>query len=320
MTLVRFVQWLVVIVVLIAAAVSVWYLTLEQKRPTGVVAPPVTASTTYTTTAVLSYRCDAAKSITVTYREQNTPAAPVAAGEPPVPTGQVVVVFGAEPPVTLAQSLSADGARYANADESLVFWSKGQGAMVLEQGEESTYRNCIAVSAESSVVPEVYHDGVHGFTVRYPADFTVATYTYSGIDAMHIIPGVKFTLSPALATGTNLSRDSYVSIEYQASTTTVCDASSFLSDGRSGTPTVITDGDRSYSYATTADAGAGNRYEEAVYVIPNSQPCIGVRTFTHSTVLENYDPGTVRAFDAEALTTLFTAVRRSLVTDPRFTP
>ena len=44
--------------------------------------------------------------------------------------------------MTLPQTLSADGARYANADESIVFWSKGNGLTFTENGKE-TYLGCV---------------------------------------------------------------------------------------------------------------------------------------------------------------------------------
>ncbi len=41
----------------------------------------------------------------------------------------------------LPHALSADGARYANADESLVFWNKGRGAFITENGT-TTFADC----------------------------------------------------------------------------------------------------------------------------------------------------------------------------------
>ncbi|MCX6736566.1 MAG: MliC family protein, partial [Candidatus Parcubacteria bacterium] len=40
--------------------------------------------------------------------------------------------------MTLPQAISASGARYANADESFVFWNKGDTAFVTE-GSETTF-------------------------------------------------------------------------------------------------------------------------------------------------------------------------------------
>ena len=44
--------------------------------------------------------------------------------------------------MNLSQAVSADGGRYANSDESFVFWTKGKGAFVNENGT-TTYANCI---------------------------------------------------------------------------------------------------------------------------------------------------------------------------------
>lgn len=42
----------------------------------------------------------------------------------------------------LHQTISASGARYANEDESFVFWNKGDTAFIQEDGV-STYNNCV---------------------------------------------------------------------------------------------------------------------------------------------------------------------------------
>jgi len=45
----------------------------------------------------------------------------------------------------LPQVISGSGARYANADESFVFWNKGDTAFVTEGVEEKmTYAECVA--------------------------------------------------------------------------------------------------------------------------------------------------------------------------------
>ena len=43
--------------------------------------------------------------------------------------------------ITLPQAISADGARYANPDESFVFWNKGNTAFIDENGVR-TYDGC----------------------------------------------------------------------------------------------------------------------------------------------------------------------------------
>jgi membrane-bound inhibitor of C-type lysozyme len=45
--------------------------------------------------------------------------------------------------LVLPQALSASGARYANGDESIVFWNKGDTAFI-EEGGRTTYQGCVA--------------------------------------------------------------------------------------------------------------------------------------------------------------------------------
>ncbi|MDD4358313.1 MAG: MliC family protein [Candidatus Pacebacteria bacterium] len=42
----------------------------------------------------------------------------------------------------LIQTISASGARYANNDESFIFWNKGDTAFI-QEGDETTYDNCL---------------------------------------------------------------------------------------------------------------------------------------------------------------------------------
>lgn len=44
--------------------------------------------------------------------------------------------------ILLPQAMSASGARYANADESLVFWNKGDTAFFEENGK-GTFTDCV---------------------------------------------------------------------------------------------------------------------------------------------------------------------------------
>jgi len=51
--------------------------------------------------------------------------------------------------MNLPQAMSASGARYANADESIVFWNKGDTAFVTE-GEATTFANCLVKQAKDA--------------------------------------------------------------------------------------------------------------------------------------------------------------------------
>ncbi|MCK9446031.1 MliC family protein [bacterium] len=51
----------------------------------------------------------------------------------------LVLIDGRE--LILPQTISGSGARYANSDESIVFWNKGDTAFI-QEGELFTYENC----------------------------------------------------------------------------------------------------------------------------------------------------------------------------------
>lgn len=111
-------------------------------------AAPTTPNRSLVSTAV--YTCDQGKTIAAAYYEG--PAAPQPApGEPATPTGSVDVSIGGAATTTLAQTISADGTRYANADESLVFWSKGNSALVMRNNTmDLDYSNCLATATPAS--------------------------------------------------------------------------------------------------------------------------------------------------------------------------
>lgn len=104
--------------------------------------PPTTTATMET--VQVQYTCDDGKTIDATYLNASTSTT----------TGnsvQLALSDGRQ--MTLAQTISADGARYSNGDpnipqgeqgaETLVFWSKGNGAFVQENGT-TTYNNCVS--------------------------------------------------------------------------------------------------------------------------------------------------------------------------------
>ncbi|MDD2646827.1 MAG: MliC family protein [Patescibacteria group bacterium] len=91
--------------------------------------------------AQTKYICEGNKTIEATlYKGETMPVRP---GEPPIPSGSAKIILSDSRNFELPQTISADGTRYANADESLVFWSKGDGAIVLENGAEKNYINCV---------------------------------------------------------------------------------------------------------------------------------------------------------------------------------
>ncbi len=255
------------------------------------------------------YLCSEDKSIAVTYTigKATKNANP---NLPPTATGSVTIPLAEGKTITLPQTVSADGARFANADESVLFWSKGNSVLFEEKGVQN-YKNCIILSKDPGNLPNSYKNDSLGFTMRYPSDYTVNDqYLYTALGSEKEIKGVSFTIASSTASGTNLSKDSYISIENKGGIVD-CSASLFLQPG-AATSTKVESGSE-YSYGTTVGAAAGNRYEETVYAFPHGTTCFAVRYFIHYSAFENYPAGSIKEFDKESLATTFDAIRKSII-------
>lgn len=295
---------LLVVILIVVAVVSGWWWYSKQKAPT---------ETAMSLVGSASYLCQAGKTIDAKFYQG--PAIAVKPGEMPIPNGSVSLKLSDGRSLTLPQTISADGIRYANADESVVFWSKGNGAFVTEANGAQTYSNCVSLAANPGDLPNAYVNKDGTFSIRYPASYTLNdSYLYQALGPGKDIAGIKFTIPDELATGTNLSSfDTGVSVE-SIPQTIDCNASLFLYQGV--TPETVTDSGVTYSVASGSDAGAGNFYEEKVWAMPGTNPCLAIRYFIHSTNISNYPTGTVTAFDHDALVSQFDEIRRSLTIAP----
>jgi membrane-bound inhibitor of C-type lysozyme len=87
------------------------------------------------------YDCAQGRTLTAEYFAGPTRTAPSGA---PIPGGHVILTLGDGKKLTLPQTLSGSGIRYANSDESFVFWSKGDTAFVEEGANRTvTYADCV---------------------------------------------------------------------------------------------------------------------------------------------------------------------------------
>lgn len=127
------------VIILIIVIVLGWLLLRHPGQ-----APVQQASNAPVPSAVAHYSCDKGKFIDAAFfNGTSTPV--VQPGQPPQPTGTADVSLDGGATTTLRQTISADGARYASADESFVFWSKGNQALIMRNNSmDLTYTNCAA--------------------------------------------------------------------------------------------------------------------------------------------------------------------------------
>ncbi len=88
---------------------------------------------TATAPKVALFNCDGGKTITATFY----PGTPENRDDK-----YVDLVLGDGTKISVPRAISASGARYAKADESFVFWNKGDTAFITENGT-TTFSGCV---------------------------------------------------------------------------------------------------------------------------------------------------------------------------------
>lgn len=301
-------------IILIFGAFYFVYQAISLKEPTSSIPVVVTNEPKLVTSEI--FVCNQGKTIDASFFQ--TVASTTKGGQETL-IGSVTLKLSDERSFNLPQTISADGGRYATTDNSFVFWNKGNGALVLENGDEKDYVGCVVVSKQVTGIdmPMFFADAKGTFSLRLPKVGFKASDEYSvdqafkqNLSPANIINGVKFTIPESMATGTNLSKDTYISVEHIPETLE-CNAELFFN--KSIATSTVNEGGFIYSVATSSGAAAGNRYEEIVYAIKGTNPCVAVRYFIHSTAFENYEEGTIKKFDMKKLITSFDQIRQSLV-------
>lgn len=189
------------------------------------------------------------------------------------------------------------------------------GAAVLYRGPllalfgSSTQQTATSTPQDSQPVWQHYASTTLGVALDYPPGYILSEgYKYTQFPGKPI-SGISFTVPVTEATGTNLSIDTKLSVEWLPHAKK-CTGDIFINQNVKAA--TMLDNGVTYSLATSSGAGAGNLYEEQVYAIASSSPCTAVRYFIHTTQLANYPEGTVRAYDRDALLGEFDQMRKSL--------
>ncbi len=257
-----------------------------------------------------TFVCNENKTITASF------FVPPGSTSPETP-GSASLVLSDGRSMTLLQTMSGSGARYASADDLLVFWNKGNTSFIQEgSAQTETFSHCTTASNLLGVENwSIFASSTMQLSLRYPKDFSLRrSYSYALRDPGAVpISGIKFMIPAALYQGTNLSGfDTGVSVEQLPEATSTCSALVFLPNNGVEEKS-LTDKGVEYRVATFTGAAAGNRYDETVFVIKNAPLCTAVRYFIHSTNIGNYTQGTIKEFDKTALLAQFDKIRESLV-------
>lgn len=299
--------YLTVTLTLLLAGGAVYYYLHHQKPPPPTPTVKPKKQNDQPPTGTVLYSCFDKKTIHADYKE-GTSTRP--------PNGSVHLKLSDGREMVLPQTASTNGARYANADQSFVFWGKGDKSLVLEKNTNVSYASCVRVleSPPGSALPIAFSHSSGDFSLRLPTGYTTdESYKYQALGPGKDINGVKFTIPGSLAKGTNLSGDSYISVE-EIPNVKNCSADRFLENAVN--VQTVNENNTIYSVASSTGAAAGNRYEETVYAITGTNPCIAVRYFIHYGVIENYSAGGVKEFNKPVLLKQFDAIRRTLFVAP----
>ncbi len=149
---------------------------------------------------------------------------------------------------------------------------------------------------------------------RFSPDLTKEGFTFVEEDGKTGIfaAGQSFMVPVGMTAGTNLSQDSRIHVQVTTATTTGCDPGTMTIPGNyERLPAKAGNGDQTFAGARSVEPGAGNIYDTTVYTVQRGGMCYTIIKFVHSGNIYNYDPGTVREFDAAAIEAYYDRVIRT---------
>ncbi|MBL6852205.1 MAG: hypothetical protein ISS15_17230 [Alphaproteobacteria bacterium] len=160
-----------------------------------------------------------------------------------------------------------------------------------------------AATAATAAPPKgwkTYTDAKNGWSISYPANFTVDP-KYQSIEIDPPVHGVSFSIPESYTKGTNLD-DALVAVEVLPGKN--CKPAQFLSDPEE-VKTLKADG-RTYVTAFMPDSGMMQQRSTNLFLI--SGTCTAVTYFVHSTERTVIDPPP-KQYDDARLTKLFDSIR-----------
>jgi len=251
--------------------------------------------------ATATYTCDGGKTITAAYY-QGPPAPQPQPGEPPMSNDTVRLTFDNGLTMTLKRTISADGVRFANANESFVFWNKGNDALVLQDGEQKDYTNCTSGGTGSM---QSVSTG-KGITFSYPTggDFGLAVTPEQVLEKAYIPPceeGFDYCL---YYLGTDYEGTNFESAGLSIKARPDLTADTCLAAPPSGytrqleATTTRGEGYTASVMGPVGDAAVGHYTNGSVYRLHFDDTCYEFVTRIGETQFANYPPGAIKEFTA----------------------
>jgi hypothetical protein len=126
-----------VVAIIVIVSILIYALTINKRAnrvPDQVPEKTADIFTPENLMADVTFNCASGISLQAAFFDGPAQAA-ASADMPPIPGGKLKLTFSDGRQVVLSQTISADGARYASADESIIFWDKGDEAMFDSAGQ-----------------------------------------------------------------------------------------------------------------------------------------------------------------------------------------
>jgi|SRR5579872_3853236 len=178
-------KFITAVVIVILALIGLFFYSRLAPQQNGV--PPKTGDKT------VVFDCDAGKTITATFHLPED--------------ANVTLSLSDGRNLTVPHAMSGSGARYANADESFVFWNKGNTAFITEgtgQNSVTTFANCVENDSANAGTGgfATYANSQYGFQIQYSKNLTPTTTfanSYTLQNEWRIEAGQNSTGTPIIA-------------------------------------------------------------------------------------------------------------------------
>lgn len=195
--------------------------------------------------------------------------------------------------LNLDRAVSASGARYADSDESVVFWNKGNTAFVTE-GDSTTFSHCVVKGEDDLVNLKLFEDNDSSFVFRYPRAFQkyrasvadTSGWSYASTEKGKL--AVQLKLDSSFQPKTNFSEATLsVGWSEHPKALSKCLESPV---GRIIKSDTLVQNKTQFVRSKYAEAGAGNFYQVIQYRTLKNNRCYSIEEMVHSTNIHNYPP------------------------------